>query len=216
MAFTRRARSLALRRAAASVAVGQHSGRRRPQLSGRGDCGPGARSCRTAVDGACLGCHEDARHRDPRRYCNDRSRRRDVCPLCGAGKGRAFDSACGRVSTAAVRSADLVVVYKPVPWPGEILNLDWSGGGLTHCAREIGVASNNSIVYFLFSLFPTRESAFRSKANPSGVNRSSIGQFCHSSVAVSLTGNLPEDRHLASENTIHDARRQRSGSGACR
>src|SRR4051812_26421645 len=33
-----------------------------------------------------------------------------------------------------------------------------------------------------------------------------LTQFCHSSVAVSLTGNLPEDRHLASQNTFYDPR----------
>ena len=43
-----------------------------------------------------------------------------------------------------------------------------------------------------------------------------LAQFCHSSVAVSLTGTLPEDRHFASQNTLYAPRFQRFGAGARR
>src|ERR1041384_3101574 len=43
-----------------------------------------------------------------------------------------------------------------------------------------------------------------------------LAQFCHSSVAVSLTGNSPEDRHLASHRTFYDARGQQFGPGTRR
>jgi hypothetical protein len=43
-----------------------------------------------------------------------------------------------------------------------------------------------------------------------------LAQFCHSSVAVSPTGNISEERHVAPQNTFYDPRRQQSGPGARR
>ena len=60
------------------------------------------------------------------------------------------------------------------------------------------------------------EHAFRSRLTLAVSTDRVLAQFCHSSVAVSLTGNLPEDRHLASQNAFYSQRVQLFGPAARR
>src|SRR5947208_11928497 len=88
----------------------------------------------------------------------------------------------------------------------------------TPCAQGMGVVSNSSIIYYPVFIVSNKigNLLFARKLTLTVSTGRVLAQFCHSSVAVSLTGNLPEDRHFASQNTIHVARLQHFGSGACR